>query len=90
MPTTPSGWTDSGLTLVLLVVIVTPVVILASWRDFDDDLPERSAPLLPERTNPMLPERTNPMLPEPSKGLRQALSGALRQALSGALRQALS
>src|SRR5829696_9188631 len=24
-----------GLTLVLLVVIVTPVVIVASWRDFD-------------------------------------------------------
>ena len=28
-----SGWI--GLTLVLLVVIVTPVVIIASWRDFD-------------------------------------------------------
>src|SRR5918996_1147236 len=29
------GLDGIGLTLVLLVVIVTPVVILASWRDFD-------------------------------------------------------
>ena len=37
------GLDGIGLTLVLLVVIVTPVVIIASWRDFDDDLrPEPS------------------------------------------------
>ena len=30
------GLDGIGLTLVLLVVIVTPVVIIASWRDFDD------------------------------------------------------
>ena len=29
------GLDGIGLTLVLLVVIVTPVVIIASWRDFD-------------------------------------------------------
>ena len=29
------GLDGIGLTLVLLVVIVTPVVIVASWRDFD-------------------------------------------------------
>jgi NADH-quinone oxidoreductase subunit M len=32
------GLDGIGLTLVLLVVIVTPVVILASWRDFDRPL----------------------------------------------------
>ncbi len=32
------GLDGIGLTLVLLVVIVTPVVILASWRDFDDEV----------------------------------------------------
>ena len=31
------GLDGIGLTLVLLVAIVTPVVIIASWRDFDDD-----------------------------------------------------
>src|SRR5215203_7394429 len=31
------GLDGIGLTLVLLVAIVTPLVILASWRDFDDD-----------------------------------------------------
>ena len=31
------GLDGIGLTLVLLVVIVTPVVIVASWRDFDND-----------------------------------------------------
>ncbi|HZA31342.1 MAG TPA: NADH-quinone oxidoreductase subunit M [Propionibacteriaceae bacterium] len=30
------GLDGIGLTLVLLVAIVTPVVIIASWRDFDD------------------------------------------------------
>ena len=30
------GLDGIGLTLVLLVVVVTPVVILASWRDFDE------------------------------------------------------
>ena len=30
------GLDGIGLTLVLLVVIVTPVVIIASWRDFED------------------------------------------------------
>ena len=34
------GLDGIGLTLVLLVVIVTPVVIIASWRDFE--LPEQS------------------------------------------------
>ena len=34
------GLDGIGLTLVLLVVIVTPVVIIASWRDFE--LPERT------------------------------------------------
>ena len=29
------GLDGLGLTLVLLVVIITPVVIIASWRDFD-------------------------------------------------------
>ena len=29
------GLDGIGLTLVLLVVIITPVVIIASWRDFD-------------------------------------------------------
>ena len=29
------GLNGLGLTLVLLVVIITPVVIIASWRDFD-------------------------------------------------------
>ena len=33
------GLDGIGLTLVLLVVIVTPVVIIASWRDFDDEHP---------------------------------------------------
>src|SRR5437773_2402319 len=31
------GLDGLGLTLVLLVVIITPVVIIASWRDFDSD-----------------------------------------------------
>ena len=35
------GLNGLGLTLVLLVVIITPVVIIASWRDFD---PARSEP----------------------------------------------
>jgi NADH-quinone oxidoreductase subunit M len=30
------GLDGIGLTLVLLVAIVTPIVVLASWRDFDD------------------------------------------------------
>ena len=30
-----AGLDGLGLTLVLLVVIITPVVIIASWRDFD-------------------------------------------------------
>jgi NADH-quinone oxidoreductase subunit M len=33
-----------GLTLVLLVVVVTPVVIVASWRDFDKVRPGELAP----------------------------------------------
>jgi NADH-quinone oxidoreductase subunit M len=36
------GLNGLGLTLVLLVVIITPVVIIASWRDFDP------APMRPE------------------------------------------
>jgi NADH-quinone oxidoreductase subunit M len=32
---TTLGLDGIGLTLVLLVVIITPVVIIASWRDFD-------------------------------------------------------
>ena len=36
------GLDGIGLTLVLLVVIVTPVVILASWRDFDAPAPQVS------------------------------------------------
>ncbi len=36
------GLDGIGLTLVLLVVIVTPVVILASWRDFE--VPARQVP----------------------------------------------
>jgi NADH-quinone oxidoreductase subunit M len=44
------GLDGLGLTLVLLVVIITPVVIIASWRDFDptpdaaDTTPSGSAP----------------------------------------------
>jgi NADH-quinone oxidoreductase subunit M len=34
------GLDGIGLTLVLLVVIVTPVVVLASWRDFETDPPQ--------------------------------------------------
>jgi len=34
------GLNGLGLTLVLLVVIITPVVIIASWRDFDPARPE--------------------------------------------------
>ena len=46
------GLDGIGLTLVILVVIVTPVVILASWRDFDDDLrpePVEGAGLSPSK-----------------------------------------
>ena len=35
------GLDGLGLTLVLLVVIITPVVIIASWRDFDVRLSRR-------------------------------------------------
>ena len=45
------GLDGIGLTLVLLVVIVTPVVVLASWRDFDDPVrtfPGVPAPLAPK------------------------------------------
>ena len=38
------GLDGIGLTLVLLVVIVTPVVIVASWRDFDKIVPNQLAP----------------------------------------------
>ena len=38
------GLDGIGLTLVLLVVIVTPVVIVATWRDFDKILPNQLAP----------------------------------------------
>ena len=38
------GLDGIGLTLVLLVVIVTPVVIVASWRDFDKIRPRTSWP----------------------------------------------
>jgi NADH-quinone oxidoreductase subunit M len=44
------GLDGIGLTLVLLVVIVTPVVIIASWRDFDrqvrrtEELPPKYGP----------------------------------------------
>ena len=37
------GLDGIGLTLVLLVVIVTPVVIVASWRDFDKIVPDQLA-----------------------------------------------
>ena len=40
------GLDGIGLTLVLLVAIVTPLVILASWRDFDDP-PQTSGALAP-------------------------------------------
>lgn len=36
-----------GLTLVLLVVLVTPVVVLASWRDLDPDAAGGAAALTP-------------------------------------------
>ena len=37
------GLDGLGLTLVLLVVIITPVVIIASWRDFDGVACQRRA-----------------------------------------------
>jgi NADH-quinone oxidoreductase subunit M len=43
------GLDGLGLTLVLLVVIITPVVIIASWRDFD---PVDSAPSSPVEGRP--------------------------------------
>ncbi len=45
------GLDGIGLTLVLLVVLVTPVVVLASWRDFDGPartFPGVTAPLGPK------------------------------------------
>jgi NADH-quinone oxidoreductase subunit M len=45
------GLDGIGLTLVLLVAIVTPVVVLASWRDLDDPVrtfPGVTAPLAPK------------------------------------------
>ena len=47
------GLDGIGLTLVLLVVIVTPVVIIASWRDFDS-CPASAEPPRP-RGLPCLP-----------------------------------
>jgi NADH-quinone oxidoreductase subunit M len=38
------GLDGIGLTLVLLVAIVTPVVIIASWRDFDDAIASAERP----------------------------------------------
>ena len=47
------GLDGIGLTLVLLVVIVTPVVILASWRDFDRPFkPQNGADSLPPKYGP--------------------------------------
>ncbi|HEV2930843.1 MAG TPA: NADH-quinone oxidoreductase subunit M, partial [Propionibacteriaceae bacterium] len=47
------GLDGIGLTLVLLVVIVTPVVILASWRDFDRRRPTTDdADALPAKYGP--------------------------------------
>jgi NADH-quinone oxidoreductase subunit M len=48
------GLNGLGLTLVLLVVIITPVVIIASWRDFDsvavspEPVDERAATIAPK------------------------------------------
>jgi NADH-quinone oxidoreductase subunit M len=39
------GLDGIGLTLVLLVVVVTPVVVLASWRDFDGPRRDAEVPL---------------------------------------------
>src|SRR5215212_5308784 len=68
-----------GLTLVLLVVIVTPVVIVASWRDFDK---------VNMRAEPFDELRGAPVEAAPSTGsgqrLRQA-EGTPRQA-EGTLR----
>src|SRR5918994_62548 len=65
------GLDGIGLTLVLLVVIVTPVVIVASWRDFDK---------VNMRAEPV------EAVPSTGSGqrLRQA-QGTLRQAQDGAL-----
>ncbi len=65
------GLDGIGLTLVLLVVIVTPVVIVASWRDFDK---------VDMRAEPV------EAAPSAGSGqrLRQA-QGTLRQAQDGAL-----
>jgi NADH-quinone oxidoreductase subunit M len=43
------GLDGLGLTLVLLVVVITPVVIIASWRDFDPvDTPTGAATIAPK------------------------------------------
>jgi NADH-quinone oxidoreductase subunit M len=45
-----------GLTLVLLVVVVTPVVVLASWRDFDRPAPDDVAAVRPEAAATLAPK----------------------------------
>ena len=50
------GLDGIGLTLVLLVVIVTPVVILASWRDFDEG--RTTAPRAPRRRRSPIARRS--------------------------------
>jgi NADH-quinone oxidoreductase subunit M len=60
------GLDGLGLTLVLLVVIITPVVIIASWRDFD---PVDTGPELVEERRP---EPVGGRRPEPVEGSASA------------------
>jgi NADH-quinone oxidoreductase subunit M len=52
------GLDGLGLTLVLLVVIITPVVIIASWRDFD------SIDMRPEPVEGRTPSDAAPLAPK--------------------------
>ena len=56
------GLDGLGLTLVLLVVIITPVVIIASWRDFDPAGPESFDKLRTASEGPSAPLVQQPWL----------------------------
>ncbi len=62
------GLDGIGLTLVLLVVIVTPVVVLASWRDFED----HPAPARLDQSGSV--ESTAPRTASGGGGLAQAVA----------------
>jgi NADH-quinone oxidoreductase subunit M len=76
------GLDGIGLTLVLLVAIVTPVVIIASWRDFDAAIaPAERAPTSEERALSL--SRAEAVGGSSTVGGSDSSTGAGRELLTG-------